>query len=98
TVSYSGFVNGDGASSLTTLPTVANSAPAGAAAGTYILTPSDAASPSYTFTYVTGTYTISPASLTITADNKTMTYGGAVPALTATYTGFVNGDAAASLT
>src|SRR5262249_42137272 len=38
------------------------------------------------------TLSITPASLTITADDKSMTYGGTVPTLTATYTGLLNGD------
>ncbi len=33
--------------------------------------------------------------LTVTADNKTMAYGGSLPTLTATLSGFVNGDTAA---
>ena len=41
---------------------------------------------------------VTPASLTITADNKTKVYGAALPTLTASYTGFVNGDTAANLT
>jgi uncharacterized repeat protein (TIGR03803 family) len=39
--------------------------------------------------------TVDKAHLTVTADDKAMTYGGAVPALTDTITGFVNGDTAA---
>src|SRR5262249_12324724 len=35
---------------------------------------------------------VTPAPLTITADNKPMTYGGTLPTLTATFTGLVNGD------
>jgi hypothetical protein len=35
--------------------------------------------------------------LIITADNKSMPFGGAVPALTASYTSFVNGETPASL-
>ena len=38
------------------------------------------------------TVTVTPATLTVTADNKTMVYGATVPALTDTITGFVNGD------
>ncbi|MBB3059049.1 cadherin-like beta sandwich domain-containing protein [Mucilaginibacter gotjawali] len=41
---------------------------------------------------VTQLLTVSPAALTITANNQTMNYGGPVPVLTATITGFVNGD------
>ena len=40
---------------------------------------------------------INKASLTITADNKTMTYGGTVPTYTYTGTGFVNGETASVL-
>ncbi len=42
------------------------------------------------------TETVNPAPLTITADNKTMVQGGSLPTLTATYTGLVNGDTAAT--
>jgi hypothetical protein len=41
---------------------------------------------------------VTPAPLTITADNKTKVYGAPLPALTASFTGFVNGDTASSLT
>ncbi len=37
-------------------------------------------------------FDVGPASLTITADNQTMIYGGQVPNYTAGYGGFVNGD------
>ena len=45
-----------------------------------------------------GTLTVTPAALTITADDQTKVYGAALPTLTASYTGFVNGDTSASLT
>jgi hypothetical protein len=38
---------------------------------------------------------ITPAPLTVTADNKTMVYGSSVPALTYAYTGLVGGDTSA---
>jgi len=98
TVSYSGFVNGDGPSSMAVQPTVTNTAFAGAPAGSYILIPSGAVNPNYTIVYVDGDYTISRAALNVTAVNQTMSFGGAVPALTASYSGFVNGDDASSLT
>ena len=41
---------------------------------------------------------VTPATLTITAENQTKIYGAAVPLLTASYSGFVNGDTATSLT
>ena len=45
-----------------------------------------------------GTLTVTPAALTITANNQTKVYGAALPTLTASYSGFVNGDTSASLT
>jgi uncharacterized repeat protein (TIGR01451 family) len=39
-----------------------------------------------------------PATLTISADDQTMTYGDTVPTLTASYAGFVNRDTPADLT
>jgi hypothetical protein len=44
------------------------------------------------------TATINPATLTITPDSKSMVYGGMLPTLTASYSGFVNGDTQSSLT
>ena len=41
---------------------------------------------------------MTPAPLTITADTQSKAYGAALPALTASYSGFVNGDTAGSLT
>jgi MBG domain (YGX type) len=97
-ISYSGFANGDDASSLTTQPSLSLLAAATSPAGTYTITPSGAVDPNYTIIYINGTFTITPVPLTIKANNASMTYGGSVPALTATYTGFVNGDGASSLT
>ena len=98
TVSYSGFVNGDTAASLTTPPTASTTATTASAVGTYPITASGAASPNYTFTYVNGTLTVTTATLTVTAANETKAYGAANPVLTVSYSGFVNGDTAASLT
>jgi hypothetical protein len=98
TVSYSGFVNGDGPGSLTTLPSVTNSASANSPAGNYTLSASGAVDANYLIQYVNGAYTIHPAPLGITAVNQTMNYGGAVPALTVSYSGFVNGDKSTNLT
>jgi alpha-tubulin suppressor-like RCC1 family protein len=44
------------------------------------------------------TINVSPAALTITPDNQTKVFGSLNPPLTASYSGFVNGDSAASLT
>jgi hypothetical protein len=98
TVGYSGFVNGDTAASLTTPPTVTTTATAASAVGTYPIAASGAVSANYTIGYVSGTLTVTPAALTVTADNQTKPYGAANPVLTVSYSGFVNGDTAASLT
>jgi FtsP/CotA-like multicopper oxidase with cupredoxin domain len=44
-----------------------------------------------------GTLVVNPAALTITASGASMTYGGAVPAITPSYTGFVLAQGPASL-
>ncbi|WP_202703524.1 MBG domain-containing protein, partial [Flavobacterium sp. UGB4466] len=98
TVSYSGFVNGDTAGSLTTAPSVATSAVASSPAGSYDITVSGGTSGNYDFTYVNGTLTVNKAQLTVTASNKSRAYGAVNPDLTVSYSGFVNGDTAGSLT
>src|SRR5262249_10288006 len=76
TVSYSGFVNGDTAASLTTAPTVSTTATAASGVGTYPITAGGAvsANANYTIAYVPGTLTVTPAALTITARNETRAY------------------------
>jgi gliding motility-associated-like protein len=97
TVTYMGFKNGNTASVLTTAPTISTTATASSHVNTYPITPAGAAAKDYIITYVNGTLNISPASLTITAASKTKIYGAALPALTLSYAGFVNGDTADSL-
>ncbi len=91
-----GLVNGDTLSSLgISLGTTATSS---SNAGTYTISVSGPATlANYTPTYNNGTLTVNKAALTITADDKSMTYGGAVPALTAATKGLVNGDTLSSL-
>ncbi len=98
TASYSGFVNGDTASSLSTPVTLATTATNGSPVGTYPITASGAVDANYSISYVAGTFTVTPANLTITANDKTKVYGAALPALTATYTGFVLGQTTNDLT
>lgn len=52
----------------------------------------------YTFNFVNGNVTITPAPLTITADSFSRQYANANPTFTAKYNGLVNGDTAASIT
>ncbi len=51
----------------------------------------------YLFSFVPNTLTITPAPLIITANNASKVYGVAIPTLSASYSGLVNGDTAASL-
>jgi len=98
TVSYTGFVNADNSPSLTKAPTMKTTATSSSPAGTYPITVSGAKDPNYTITYVDGTMTIQHNTLTITANAASMIYGGALPALTVSYSGFIDGDNASSLT
>ena len=99
TVSYSGFVNGDTAASLTTQPTLTTTATASShvSGSPYTITASGAVDSDYSFTYVAGSLSVTTAPLTITANNQTKSYGASLPTLTASYTGFVNGDTSSSL-
>ena len=91
--------NGDSASSLTTQPFSEAPQPRRAAnVGSYAITASGAVDANYTISYVAGTLTVTPVALTITANNASKLYGAALPTLSATYSGFVNGDSASSLT
>ena len=93
TASYSGFVNGDTAASLTTLPTLATTATAASHVGSpYTITASGAVDADYDISYVDGSLAVTAASLTITANDQSKVYGDVLPSLTASYSGFVNGD------
>ena len=68
-------------------------------AGTVIVQANQSGNDSYLAANpVAHSFVVNPASLTVTADAKNMTYGGTVPGLTYTYTGLVNGDTSASFT
>ncbi|HEY4336133.1 MAG TPA: MBG domain-containing protein, partial [Puia sp.] len=97
-VTYGGFVNGDGAGNLATPPTLSTTATAASPVNTYPITAGGAADANYTISYTPGTLTVTPVALTITAANASKAYGAALPTLSVTYGGFVNGDAAGNLT
>jgi hypothetical protein len=61
TVSYSGFVNGDNASSLSTQPRVTTTATSASPAGSYPITASGATDPNYNIGYRQGTLTVNAA-------------------------------------
>ena len=100
TVSYAGLANGDTSASLAILPTVTTTATNGShvSGSPYSITASGAVDSDYSISYVGGTLAVTPAALSITAVNQTKLYGAALPTLTATYVGFVNGDTSSNLT
>jgi subtilisin-like proprotein convertase family protein len=98
TASYNGFVNGDTASSLGTPVTLGTPATASSMVGVYPITASGAVGANYSISYAAGILTVTTAPLTITANDTNKVYGAALPTLTASYNGFVNGDTASSLT
>ena len=98
TASYSGFVNGDTVSSLTTPVLLTTTATSASPAGTDVITAGGAADPNYTIGYVNGTLTITKATITVTAQNASKAFGQALPAFTANYTGFMLGQDVSSLT
>jgi gliding motility-associated-like protein len=78
TFTYSGFVNGDTQTSLTTQPTASTTAVTTSLPGTYPITVSGAASANYTITYVPGTLTVGVIPRTLTFNPITpQTYGNA---------------------
>lgn len=94
-----GFVGTDTAANLggtlTCTPSVVASVltPAGA----YGVTCSGLTSSKYLFSYVDGTFTVNPAPLLVQAPDLTVARNGALPTITPTITGFVNGESNAVL-
>lgn len=99
TLSYSGFLNGDTPAALDApAPSASTVATVASPAGNYVINISNGTDNNYTYSFVAGTLSVTKASLTITADNKTRVYNTANPAFTLSYTGFLNGDTPASIT
>ncbi|MGW8123054.1 MBG domain-containing protein, partial [Roseivirga echinicomitans] len=98
TISYAGFVNGDDKSAITTEPSASTTADASSSVGVYDITLIGGTANNYSFVTNKGSLTVGKATLTATADNKSKVYGEANPALTVSYTGFVNGDDKTAIT
>src|SRR5205814_729991 len=100
TASYSGFQNGEtlATSGLTGSPSLTTTAVAASPVGSYTITAAQGtlASGNYSFSFVNGTLTVSKATLTVTADDKSRPYGDADPTFTASYGGFKNGETLAT--
>jgi hypothetical protein len=91
TASYSGFKNGETAAVLTQQPVCGNPVVPTSPVGTYTSTCHGATAANYDISYVDGVVTVNKAPLTITAADSTAPYG-AVPTVTPSYSGFVNGE------
>ncbi|MBI3755501.1 MAG: hypothetical protein HY265_05010, partial [Deltaproteobacteria bacterium] len=94
TATYSGLKGSDTSSVVSGL-TLNTTAATGSNVGSYTITAADGTATNYTITYNNGALTVTPAALTITADNQTKVYGDANPALTATYSGLKGTDTSA---
>ena len=75
-VSYSGFVNGETDAVLGGALAFGGSSQGATDVGNYVIDASGLTSGNYTISYVDGALDITPAALTITADNQSKTYGG----------------------
>jgi streptogramin lyase len=89
TASASGALSGD-----TFTLTASTVATPSSAAGTYSIVPTATGAnlANYNVVYVNGILTVAKASLAVTPNNQSVVAGAAIPTLTATITGFVNGD------
>jgi len=89
---YSGFVNSENSSVITNHGTYSTSATTKSDVGTYTIKQSGATAQNYVFKYEDGTLTVNKAPLTMTANDKSMTYGNSVPTLDANYEGLKNNE------
>ena len=89
TASASGAVSGD-----TFAFTASTVATPSSPAGTYTIVPAATGAnlANYNVVYVNGTLTVDKAALTVTPNNQSIVSGSVVPSLSATITGYVNGD------
>ena len=76
--------------------TLATATGAAATGGRTPITASGGTAANYAITDVSGTLTVSPAPLTVTANNQTRAYGAADPTFTASYSGFQYGQTLAT--
>src|SRR5204862_169293 len=100
TASFSGFKNGEmlATSGVTGSPSLATTASATSpvAGCTNTTAAGTLAAGNYSFRFANGSLTVTKASLTVTADNKSRVYGYANPVFTASYGGFKNGETLAT--
>ena len=93
---YTGFIEGENSSNLTKSPSGIININETTAVGEYDITIGGAESPNYEITHTNAKVTIGPATLTVTGDNKEVFETEDLPALTYSYSGFLNGDTAST--
>ncbi len=91
-VSYSGFVNGESENDLSATITVSTMVDNFTTAGSYPITVTGTTDSNYDITYIDGTITIQNALLSVTPNDKSITYGESIPTLDGTILGVVNGE------
>lgn len=91
-ISYSGFINGENESAITTKPTVTTTATTSSNVGTYPISISGGVAQNYTLKYETGTLTITKAPLELSVNDASKIYGSENPAFTLKYTGLKNNE------
>ena len=92
-ITYSGFVGNEDASILDVIPAVSTNALPSSNVGTYPIVLTGGSDNNYNLTLINGKLVIEKAPLTITAEDKTKSYGEPNPVLTLAYSGFVLGQA-----
>ncbi|MBM3639430.1 MAG: hypothetical protein FJW98_08390, partial [Actinobacteria bacterium] len=98
TPAYSGFVNGQNATSFTSAPTCSTTYSVTTGAGTVATTCTGGAATNYSFVFTPGLITVGKKTLAVSAPSPTVTYGDATPILNASITGFVNAETTSVLT
>jgi hypothetical protein len=93
TLSYFGFVLGQGPGVLYGAPVFSTAATPASDVGGYSVSVGGLFSPNYQITYVAGGLSVNPAVLTFTADDKARFYGTANPPFTYSVSGLVLGQA-----
>ncbi len=94
TATISGFVNGENTNVVSGQAALSTSADSSSQVGTYDIAAAlgNLSALNYAFSFNTGTLTITPASLTGTAQNVERAYGQTNPVFSVSYSGFVNGQ------
>ena len=91
-ISYTGFVNNEDESVITTVPIATTTAKANSKVGTYPITLSGGTAKNYKLEYEEGTLTVKKAPVTINVVESTKVYGQENPSFSLNYTGLRNGE------